>query len=264
MKYTQFLVFETGRECNLAHHHEACPSGTADRYGNLDTSKPITDEEIEDCAFEAYKTHGFQGNIAWHYYNEPMLQWDRIQGLMIQIGRRVPDVKFTLWTNGTLLTQETPGLHFLDQIWISNYQHRTWDWLEFADPKIVNRVVVMPGHLDGRRKRAGVVSREQCLRPYSELIIDHYGNGHLCCMDWKGECPLGNIRKPWSFRDVVETFQYERWFAAQGPVADGDRRSPLPPRVCESCPGHTSHIADLVPPVQQTTLEDEPWKVNQL
>ncbi len=252
MKYTQFLVFEICRKCNLADQHQKCPSGTPNRYGELDVSKAMSDPEIVDCAVQAYDSLGFTGNIAWHYYNEPMLAWHRIQTLMQAIWNKTKkgDPKFTLWTNGTLLTPETPGLDQLDQVWISNYQGRDWAWLR----DIVPRVVVMGGELDNRREPLESPNNSRCLRPYNELVIDHYGNGHLCCMDWRGSCALGNVRTD-GFESVVDEFQFFRKVISQHPMACGT------PDVCYYCRGRQNHIADLVPAVQAITQNDSPWNL---
>ena len=251
MKYTQFLVFEICRDCNLADQHQKCPSGTPDRYGDLDTTTPMTDAEIVECAGQAYKSLGFRGNIAWHYYNEPMLAWDRILRLMPAIREQTKRAKFTLWTNGTLLSPETPGLDQLDQIWISNYQNRDWTWLR----EIVPRVTVLGPHLDNRREPLATPNNNRCLRPYNELVIDHYGNGHLCCMDWRGSCILGNVRGD-GFDVVVDQFTIVREAVAQQPMMHD-----CAPAACLRCIGHQAHIGDLVPTVQALTQKDKPWEI---
>jgi len=248
VKYTQFLVFEIGRQCNLADHHQRCPSGTPDRYGELDTSRALTDDVIVAAARLAYNQMGFRGNIAWHYYNEPMLQWGRIRGLIGKIREVAKRAKFTLWTNGTLLIEETEGLDLLHQIWVTNYQRKELSWLQSIAP----RVVIMDGYLDDRRLPLAEPITNRCLRPYSELIIDHYGNGHLCCMDWRGECRLGNVHTD-GFAYVVERFQEAREQVARQPMAEDA------PSVCSHCRGHANHIAPLVGSVQKLTIKDQPW-----
>ena len=42
-----------------------------------------------------------------------------------------------------------------------------------------------------------------CMRQYVELIIDNWGNGHLCCQDWRGDIKLGNVVKE-DFQAIVE------------------------------------------------------------
>jgi len=253
VKYTQFLCFEVGRECNLAGYHQDCPSGTLDRYGSLDVSTAITDKQVVDSAVEAYAALGFAGNVAWHYYNEPMLQWDRLQALMAAIREKVTSARFTLWTNGTLLHKGTAGLDLLDQIWVTNYRGRDWNWLHERVP----RVVVFAPYLDERRRPLEKDKLDFCLRPYNELIVDNYGNGHLCCADWRGACVLGNIRDADGFAGVVERFQAARNQASQQPMPDDA------PNVCRRCRIRQRHIADLVPAVQKITEEDKPWITKQ-
>ncbi len=248
MKYTQFLTFEICKDCNLAAEHKRCPSADPRRWESTEGSIRLTDEAILGCAVDAYRNHGFRGNIAWHYYNEPMLQWDRIRPLITAIMGHAPQARFTLWTNGTLLTRETPGLDLLDQIWVSNYQQRDWSWLRDRVP----RVVILDGRLDGRLGKLSTPSETPCLRPFNELVIDHYGNGRLCCMDWRGQAKLGNVFGD-GFGIVVKNYRELRAMVATQPW------SPAVPDVCRYCIGRQSHIADLVPSVQGLTNQDRPW-----
>lgn len=253
MKYTQFLVFEICRDCNLAAQHEACPSAREARWSNVNTSTgPLDDETIISCATRAYQEFGFAGHVAFHYYNEPMLQWDRIRSLITAIIGQAPQARFTLWTNGTLLNEQTPGLDLLDQIWVTNYQGRDFGWLRDR----VARVAVFGPHLDGRLHQLDQPNESPCLRPFNELIIDYHGNGRLCCMDWQGKCQLGNVfvdRAVDGFEDVVGLYRFWRGALARQPWI------PQAPDVCRYCIGRQNHIADLVPSVQEITNREKPW-----
>lgn len=121
MKHTQFLIFEIGPDCNLAcQHRERCPSGDPDRYGRLDTSELLGDDQIINSVKVAHEL-GFKGLIGWHYYNEPTLYWDRLTRLTNAIRGKVPAARFILWTNGTSLPNDLSELSVFTQMWVSNY-----------------------------------------------------------------------------------------------------------------------------------------------
>lgn len=245
LSLTQFLVFEICRACNLCQKHSAhCPSADQDRYGRLDTSNELTDEVIVQSIREA-RQMGFRGEIAWHYYNEPMLAWDRLRPLMATIRQQWPDQRFALWTNGTSFPADLSELAIFDDVWVSNYENKPWSTI--LGPH-VKRLHVLNGQLDGRKRPAERASDASCLRPYNELIIDHYGNGHLCCADWRGEVWLGNV-----FRDgfAAVAAQYLG-------VRDTVRQKPLPsnaPAACRLCRVRQSHVGDLVTDVAEATRQ---------
>ena len=198
--WPQLLIFEITDKCNRAKEHTRCPSGDADRYGTLDTSRPLDDLIIFDCIEYAY-AHGFIGSIGYHFYNEPLLAWPRTRLLITRIRDSFPDSKHILWTNGDAIHQ--PGqsgkidpaeLSVFNACWISNYANTNWDFL----------------------------------RAHIQLVIDFFGNGHLCCRDWQGTVHIGNIFTD-GFPAVV---------ANQFRLRDVISQDPLPssaPDICRSC-----------------------------
>lgn len=234
--YTQFLTFEIGRVCNLAQAHKgACPSADVNRYGRLNTSRQLHDGSIVDCAVAAYDM-GFKGQIAFHYYNEPMLSWDRIKALVPRIKEKVPDAQFCLWTNGTILPDRISDLSIFSSIWVSNYAGR--DWKTILAPTGAE-IHIQDGKLDGRKESLSRANDRRCLRPYNELVIDAYGNGHLCCADWRGEIHLGNV--------ITEGFSAvaDQYLLLRNQVA----KDPLPkdaPAFCRLCPLRMDDIFPIV------------------
>ena len=227
MRHTQFLVFEISPRCNLAERHAGrCPVSLADRYGTLDTSRPLTDELIIECCEKAYHQLGFQGRIAWHYYNEPMLSWDRLRTLIPRIKARVHEATFLLWTNGTIWPANLMDLAVFRDIVVTDYDAQDFKALVQALPG--TRIVALHPGLDDRALCRSQYAEERCQRMFTELIIDHYGNGHLCCMDFRGACPLGNV---WDagFEQVVLNFLEIRDLVSRYPM------SAAAPRVCWFC-----------------------------
>lgn len=225
LSFLKLLSLEIGRACDMAGCHKECPSGDKDRYGDLPTDKKLTDDRISEIVREAHDL-GFNGEIAWHYYNEPLLFWKRMKPLMERLKSEVAGVKFCLWTNGSQIgTQVQPEeLRVFNSIWVSNYLDRDWSFLS----DIVDNFHVLDGVLDNRKGRQPA-SDVGCYRPLNEMIIDTYGNGHLCCSDNKGEVKLGNV---WDdeFETVAERFcQLSRLIARPKLAADA-------PDICRTCP----------------------------
>lgn len=184
--YQQLFSIEIGAECNLTKMHPRCPSNLRSKDG-----QPLTDELILKLVDDAYDLR-FRGLFAWHFYNEPALQSQRIFGLMEKIREKHPQSRFLLWTNGTILPRDSK-MSYYDQIYCTNYLGVTryeleqcygyakW-WGSKADTSLDDRLNPTPEMGTGR-----------CLRPHVEFIIDNFGQAHICCYDWKGLVELGNI-----------------------------------------------------------------------
>lgn len=248
MQYTQFLIFEIGCQCNLAKAHSTlCPIALPDRYGKLNTSRPLTEDMIIECAKTAYLELGFCGLVGWHYYNEPMLEWERIKILMARIKKGLPLAQFVLWTSGTIMPEDVSELRIFSQIHLTNYQGRDWRFLQRELPDV--EIDVFGPHMDDRAVRRKVVGNDRCLRPFNEMIIDYYGNGHLCCMDFRGECVLGNV---WSegFQVVAKNFITFQELLCQQPMAT------IAPEVCRTCAtGRLRNVGSLIGPIAEAAAE---------
>jgi hypothetical protein len=255
--WPQFFGFELGRTCNRAQEHcGKCPSIDHDRYGQLPTSRTVDDDTILQSLHYAYDD-GFAGHVVWHYYNEPLLSWPRMRPLMQRIAIEIPGVKFTLWTNGDLILRPWPetnlqssgaklrksagidprDLILFDTCWVSNYDGIYWDFLAMYVP----HVNVLDGALD-TRKLATPPSRSRCLRPFNELIIDHYGNGHLCCADWRGTAGVGSIFDQ-GLPAVVARYMQLRDLVALSPMPSNA------PSICAGCTIRCAGLGVLVPSV---------------
>ena len=245
LSFEQFLVFEIAAGCNLSKEHAAhCPSGRADRWQRLPHGTPISDQLIYDAVRQAYRDLGFRGQVAWHYYCEPMLAWDRLKRLLPRMRGRSPKPRFCLWTNGTRFPPDLSELRIFDSLWISNYENL--DRRPLA--RIVPDLHVLNGLLDDRTGGALDVGTAPCRRPFNEVIIDYYGNVHLCCMDWRGEISIGNL-----WRESLQTLA-----ARFVGLRDMVMCSPMPvnaPTVCRACAFRDPQPAKLVPPIDTEALE---------
>lgn len=228
LSLVQMLEFELGSKCNLGKVHGECPNTHRERYGTLDTSRELNDELIVSCAIQAYRELGFTGLVGWIYYNEPLLQADRMFRLMGQINAVVPEARFILWTNGTLIPEDCEQYRQFEQIVVSDYGDDSRRGMErLAAQKI--HCTRIDGTLDDRLcQLATHEDSKPCLRPFVEFILDNHGNHHWCCYDWQGQGSLGNV-----FVDGLAKLAND--WRAQLPAIAGDTMSDGAPAVCRTC-----------------------------
>jgi hypothetical protein len=186
----RYISFEIACSCNMERKHTFCPAGYVHREGT-----PATDEEI--CNFAHYMlVYGFSGEFAWHYYCEPLMDKERIQRLMDMISYE----RFSLWTNGALLTEsDIPWLSKHTSIVVTLHDTEDRPRLESLLRGLPQAQICTAEYDD----RLSIYSANHgpmyadCIRPSKiEMPIDYCGNIHLCCGDWIGEVPIGNIREP--------------------------------------------------------------------
>lgn len=246
MALTQLLCFELGSECNLGEAHRRCPNQHPERYSHVDTSRVLDDDTIVEVAERMYGEFHFTGLVAWHYYNEPLIQAQRMFGLMDRIKERVPQSRFLLWTNGTYLPEDCSEFRVFDQAFISTY-HLRGVYGTFCDSSTcsrrdfyslspaealkqhVRKVIVLDGNLDGRLDAMGETENDNpCARMHVEFVVDNFGNVHLCCHDWRGLASPGNV-----FRDDLAIL-VSRWERIRDSIS-GQRMTEDAPEVCRRC-----------------------------
>lgn len=236
LSLTQMIEFELGDKCNLGHLHTQCPNIRPERWAGLDTSRELDDDTIVACAVRAYRELGFTGLIGWIYYNEPLLQMDRMFGLMDRIKAETPKARFILWTNGTLIPEDCGRFGAFSQIIVSGYDEnsrRGYDRLKAANLPINQEMIriIENAKFDDRLHQIAPADKSApCLRPFTEFIIDHHGNVHLCCYDWQGKAFSGNI--------LAEDFGVvaQRWRDLLPHLA-GTNMTAAAPQFCQEC-GH--------------------------
>jgi MoaA/NifB/PqqE/SkfB family radical SAM enzyme len=186
LSITQFLIFELGTTCNLSGEHKKCPILKMKRKRTV-----LDDRMILSLAEMAYGDLDFSGWVGWHYYNEPMLSYYRMIGLMKEIKKRVAKARFALWTNGTLEERWKIGdLEMFDAVFVSDYSKKGNDYYrEFYG----DRLRIVRSFFDKRVVHEGEGSYERCLRPFVDFVVDNSGDVHLCCQDWRGEIEIGNV-----------------------------------------------------------------------
>lgn len=229
LSIVQIIEFELGEGCNLHHVHPQCPNRHPDRWPPGDQSPPMDDQQIVECAEAAYNWHGFTGLIGFIYYNEPLLQKERMFRLMETIESVVPTARFILWTNGYFIEDDCERYRQFEQIVISGYSETSRRGaLRLARRKIEFRYANYP-QLDGRlEKLEPQYPLQPCRRPFVELIFDARGNMHWCCYAWRYNETYGSIHDT-PFDDLVE-----RWHNTL-PKIVGRRMEDGAPECCLGC-----------------------------
>jgi hypothetical protein len=227
MDKTQLLSIEITTECNLGNVHTKCPNRSPERFRYLNTMRSLDDDLIVTLVKRLYREFGFRGVIAWHYYCEPLCAAERMFRLMGLIRRQVPEARFLLWTNGTLLDED---LSIYDQF--AGIVMTYYGVGDLARMKALaerhRKATIAQWPLDGRLEIDGVETNLPCTRPFSEMIIDYYGNFHACCYDWKGQIPIGNLHNA-PLDSLVSRWQSLRG-KLLGPLMAADA-----PRACRTC-----------------------------
>lgn len=196
MELNHVLVFELGSQCNLGRYHKKCPNMHPERYVLVDTSRELDDDTIVECAVSAYQKHGFTGLIAWHFYNEPTLQSERMFALMDRIREQIPQSRFLLWTNGTRFPVDPTRIKMFSLVYITDYFGLKPAWEPFLGALgVVGNIIGDPVLDDRLQPEMSQPQLHGCIRVFTEFIIDNYGNHHPCCFDWRGVLSLGNVYK---------------------------------------------------------------------
>ncbi len=187
MEYLQMVNIELGDKCNLTHHHPECPSNA------IRSGKELTDELILGFVDKIYEK-GFRGYIAWHFYNEPLLQEKRMFKLMEIIRSNFPKSRFLLWTNCTIVPEDD-RVKMFEQVYCTDYLNVGMDRL-YSCYKLAKNFWYKGKNiiLDDRYQTLFLMKHyDRCLRPLVEFIVDNYGEVHFCCYDWNNKIKIGNI-----------------------------------------------------------------------
>lgn len=228
MRLTQFLIFELGTKCNLGElHKDRCPNRSPERWKDLDASHDLDDDMIVSTATRMYQQFGFRGMVGWHYYNEPLLQQERMFGLMRRIRKQVPTARFLLWSNGTLLPADPAFFMQFERIIFTDYGNIDPDTLA-AVQGVNPRTLVCRWALDRRMDITGPEHPGPCGRMFVEFVVDGHGNVHLCCYDWKGKGSPGNV-----YTHKLQVL-VTRWQNIRDAIS-GNTMKAMAPMVCRTC-----------------------------
>ena len=91
---------------------------------------------------------------------------------------------------------------------------------------------------------------KRCARPFREMTFRYDGSVALCCNDFRGQYPIGNINE----RDIDDIWQDKRFKAARILLYAGERGAFVP---CKGC-NALSHRVGLLPDLKGKETMPEP------
>ena len=237
----QILSIETDHRCNLAGQHAACPASLGPgRYTALPSHVRLMDLDIVALVAALRHRHGFAGWVNLSFYNEPLVHADRLFRVAARLAG--DGARLMLHTNGMLLPEDAEPFRPFDVIWVTDYggahapDPARLDALRAVCGEGVwpaggrpHGVIVTKGRLDGRMQGPhSERSNRPCRLPLKDWPIDACGNAHLCCLEWRGAVPLGNV-----LLDGIEPV-LARWIDTVRQIA-GPTMTPAASSGCRHC-----------------------------
>jgi GTP 3',8-cyclase len=231
--HTHDVCLELSNLCNLADVHHRCPVHTLQHERNVLPARIVHD------VLGTLARHDFAGRIAFHTYNEPLLDPRLFE--FIRLARSLcPDSNINICTNGFGLTQNM--VHELVSAGVSSFHisaYSTADKERFSSMSFPVEASVELMTLDGRLdlyEAPENSSHGPCYAPLSEIIVTARGKVGLCCLDWKREYCFGDLNVQ-SLEQVMDGQEFRKAYAR---LAAGDRYLPLCRR-CGWCRGNGEH-----------------------
>jgi len=237
------IFIETVSYCN-----NDCAFCPASAKTGLKRPEHIMSEALYMKILQELTEISFQGSIAFHCNNEPLL--DRHLPSRIKTARGLLKTNFFyLYTNGTIINIESANQLFaagLNRIIISNYsdnyelippvknlidnssglQGEVIVNYRLKDEYLGNRAGESPNGGPSLKKPLKVI----CARPLTELVVGYEGTVPLCCADGLWKSVMGNARES-SLKDIWFSGSFKR---IRRSLAEGARDCTEICRVCDA------------------------------
>jgi radical SAM protein with 4Fe4S-binding SPASM domain len=222
----KILAFEMGPGCNLKQQHLNCPINYIRRPSGV---KNLTVKDVIKAIDDSVAL-GFNGYVAFHHYNEPLLYMNSIE----QVVRERPHQKYLLWSNGLLIPElERMGhsLSIFNKIVLTCYSDKDYHMLLDVQSRYPDVEIGM-SDMDDRVEEyeSHYENLIACKKIFFELPIGFNGDVFLCAHDWKNSFPLGNIIKT-SLMEVVSGEQYQTLLA----MSRKRKLDENAPEICRHC-----------------------------
>lgn len=198
--YTERVSIELSNLCNWANFHKKCPL-------SLETEYIILSKKVVYRVFDCLSKYNFEGTIAFHTYNEPMID-PRLFLFIRDAKQKCPKSEIMIMTNGYYFNQtiadELTEMG-VARIHVSVYTLKDYQRLKKIQINIP--YIIRKGQLDDRLKlydKMPPVNKDEtpCYAPLREIIITREGQVSLCCLDWKRKHCFGNLYNE-NLEDVI-------------------------------------------------------------
>lgn len=223
LKYTSRVSIELSNLCNYAEIHKKCPLHDV-------TEPTILPTKIVFNVLDTLKSNDFQGTIAFHTYNEPLMD-PRLFKFIEYAHDVCPKSEIYICTNGYYLNQilldELINIG-VSKIHVSAYSKSEFKRLSKLKSNISFSVEMMK--LDDRLHLYETKEnnrKKPCYAPLNEIIIAREGCISLCCLDWQRLYTYGNLYK----QTLEEVIRSGELHAVYKKLSKGERFLPI----CKKC-----------------------------
>ena len=212
------VEIETCSACNLRCSY--CPNSISER--GLMKNRHQMDESLFFQIIDELSELGFSGEIHPHFYNEPLLD-ERLGRFVKYIRKKLPDTKVIIFTNGIYLTVEkyqelvTAGVGRFNitrhtpadpQNVLAVLEYRSTSGSHGIE-LVYNRSLIDHGNIIFNR--GGLIPITKVVDPMIRcdwssnfLTINNEGDVLLCCNDYFGSFPVGNLK-----RNSIQSIWYQ-------------------------------------------------------
>lgn len=185
------VLFELSNLCNYSSMHKKCPSF-------LERETIILPSKIVYNVLDSLNRLKFNGEIAFHTYNEPLID-PRLFQFISYAKLSCPLSKIYICSNGFYLDQNL-ATELADagvsEIRVSAYSDRDFHRLNKIKLNIPYKVEKQS--LDDRLNQYDSPYKKiskPCYAPLKEVCISRDAKVVLCCLDWKKEYIFGDLHK---------------------------------------------------------------------
>lgn len=189
-QYTTRISFELSNRCNYAAVHQKCPL-------HWENEPVILPQKVVYSVLECMREYNFKGLIAFHIYNEPLID-PRLFLFLRKVTERLSQSEILIWTNGYYLNQvmvDELTAAGVTSLVVTAYSQTEWERINKLDVKIPLEVkqVVLDDRLAIYDKKPTVEDRTPCFAPLNDICITARAMVGLCCMDWKSSYSFGDL-----------------------------------------------------------------------
>lgn len=224
LKNVHRVSFMLSNLCNYASFHKKCPLSKM-------KNKEIMPSSLVYKMIDELAQHKFSGTIAFHVYNEPMID-PRLFMFIKYVKEKCPQAIVFMTSNGYYIEKtmfEELVEIGVDSILVSAYSPAEYErLLALNNDKIA--YCVYPAVLDDRMcqyEAPKLNLKKACFAPLNEICIAPSGEMFLCCLDWQIKHTFGDLKNN-SLQDIVNSHQVKKVY---GNLIQGKRCLHL----CERC-----------------------------
>lgn len=230
------IEIEINSDCNLSCSY--CPNSKSSRI-----EKGFMDPETFKTLMLQLQKYNYSGRISYHFYNEPTLS-PNLQKFIEMTALYLPEAKSVLYTNGTLLAQQT-----IDKLYsaglkkfIVTEHHKTnlesvkkisdalsleeknnFKFSSYKKLPLTNR----GGLVKVGQKIQGPLEKV-CFVPRCVMVVSLKGNVVACYEDYKQNHVMGNILE----QDILDIWNNEKYVYFRNELKNGNRYKF---EVCKTC-----------------------------